>query len=302
MTTPVIETHNLSKRYPRSKVRALENLSLTVNTNEVFGYLGPNGAGKTTTIKLLLDLIRPDEGSAKVFGLDAQKDTLAIRRRLGFMPGEVNLWENLTAREIITYFAKLHGGVDQGYLNSLIERMEFDPKKRVREFSLGNKRKLSIILSMMHRPELLILDEPTNGLDPLMQQTFYQFVREAKAEGRTVFMSSHNLAEVQAICERVAILRGGKLVAVQSVHEMRNTDFQWVTIRFRESAPVSKLANVQGVSDVQVEGDTLRLRLVGDFDPLLRAVQQHYIVDVDTQEPSLEEVFLTYYSENGKAR
>src|SRR5690606_21719284 len=200
----------LSKVYPgRPPKTALDRLTLSVNRGEVFGYLGPNGAGKTTTIKLLLDLIRPTSGSVSLFGLDANRDSVAIRRRVGVLPGELNLWENQTSLEVIRYFGRVRSSLDMSYVKTLAERLDFDLTRKIRTYSTGNKRKLGLILAFMNRPELLILDEPTTGLDPLVQQTFYQMVQEARAEGRTVFMSSHVLSEVQAICERVGIIRNG---------------------------------------------------------------------------------------------
>lgn len=292
---PVIQTDNLTKVYEK-KVRALDSLSLSVQQGEVFGYLGPNGAGKTTTIRLLLDLIRPTSGSARILGMDVNRDSLAMRRRVGFLPGELNLWDKMSAQQVIQHLANLRGGVDLRYVRELTERLEFDPTKKVRSYSSGNKRKLGLIIAMMHKPELLILDEPTNGLDPLMQQTFYQLVLAARDEGRTVFLSSHILSEVQAICDRVGILRSGRLEAVQTVSDLTHADFRWVTLRLREPLAPTALANVPGVSDVSADADgALRLRLSGDFDPLLRAVQSSYITDIRVEEPTLEEVFLTYY-------
>lgn len=227
--------------------------------------------------------------------MDAQKDSLAIRRRVGFLPGELSLWENQTGAQIINYMSALRGDVQRAYLNELIERLAFDPSKVMRNYSTGNKRKLGLILALMHQPELLILDEPTGGLDPLVQQTFHQLVREAQARGATVFLSSHVLSEVQAICERVAILREGRLRAVERVADLMRVNFTWVTLTLREPAPPSLLAGVAGVSEVSAEGNRLKFRLSGDFDPILRAISSHYVVDLRVQEPSLEEVFLTFY-------
>jgi ABC-2 type transport system ATP-binding protein len=294
-TSAVIQTVGLSKRYGRTGQFALADLDLTVYKGEVFGYLGPNGAGKTTTIRMLLDFIRPTAGKAYVLGMDAQKDSLEIRRRVGFLPGELSLWENQTGKQIINYMSALRGNVQHAYVNQLIERLAFDPSKVMRSYSTGNKRKLGLILALMHQPELLILDEPTSGLDPLMQQTFHQLVREAQARGATVFLSSHILSEVQAICERVAILRGGKLRAVERVADLMRVNFTWVTLTFREPVSPRLLAGVAGVSDVSGEGNRLKFRLSDDFDPVLRAIGSHYVVDMRTHEPSLEEVFLTFY-------
>jgi ABC-2 type transport system ATP-binding protein len=245
----------------------------------------------------LLDLIRPEAGNARIFGLDAQKDSVAVHKRIGFLPGELNLWDNLTARQVVNYIGRIRGGVDTRYVNELAERLSFDLSKTIRSYSTGNKRKLGLILALMNKPELLILDEPTSGLDPLMQQTFNQLMLDVKAEGRTVFLSSHILSEVQAICDRVGILRDGKLQTVESVNHLVHVNFQWVTMRFKEAVPATRFAGLPGVSDVAAQDEnSVRLRLSGDFDPLLRAVNGMYLISVTTENPSLEEIFLTYYS------
>ncbi len=263
---------------------------------EIFGYLGPNGAGKTTTIRLLLDFIRPTSGKASVLGLDARVDSIAIKQRTGYLPGELNLWDNQTAQQIIRFVGEARGSYEVAYVNQLAERLQFDLTKKVRSYSSGNKRKLGLILALMNKPDLLILDEPTSGLDPLVQQTFYQLMQEIRAEGRTVFMSSHILGEVQAICDRVAILRGGQLQAVQRVDELMRADFRHVTLYFREPVSVETVAKLPGVSAASSDGNAISLQLSGDFDPLLRAVSEHYLKDVMVQEPTLEEVFLKFYS------
>ena len=290
----VIHTENLTKVYSGS-VRALDSLNLDVKSGEIFGYLGPNGAGKTTTIRLLLDFIRPTTGQASVLGMDARRDSIAIKQRVGYMPGEMSLWDSQTAQQIVRFIGQTRGGYDAKYVQTLAERLQFDLTKKVRSYSTGNKRKLVLIIALMNKPDLLILDEPSGGLDPLMQQTFYQLMQEARAEGRTVFLSSHILSEVQAICDRVGILRAGKLEAVQRVDELMRADFRYITLRFHEPVPVSLVASVPGVSNVTSEGKTLRLHLIGDFDPLLRAVDGYYVEDLEVQEPTLEEVFLKYY-------
>ncbi len=300
-TASAIQTSGLTKQYQRGKA-ALDGLNLTVQTGEIFGYLGPNGAGKTTTIRLLLDIIRPNSGSARLLGLDAHTDSIAVHKRIGFLPGELNLWNGRTGRQVIDYLARIRGSVNKEYVQSLTERLSLDLSKSVRSYSSGNRRKLGLIIALMHKPDLLILDEPTNGLDPLMQQTFHELMIEARNEGRTVFLSSHILSEVQQICERVAILRDGKLQAVERVSDLTRVQFHWVTFRFRQPVDLARLKNVPGVSDVSAEGNTLRFRLSGDFDPVMRAVNDQYLAEVHVQEPSLEEIFLTYYGGNGHSR
>ena len=300
----VIETRNLTKVYRtgKSETHALDSLDLTVREGEIFGYLGPNGAGKTTTIRLLLDLIRPTAGSARILGLDINADSVALRQRVGYLPGELNLWKNLAGLQVVRYLGRVRGMTNLSYAHALAERLQLDLTKRVRDYSSGNRRKLGLVIALMHKPDVLILDEPTGGLDPLMQQTFNQMMREVRAEGRTVFLSSHVLSEVQAICDRVGILRDGQLKAVETVERMTHVDFRWVRVELRDPATAAlreRLARIPGVSSVETENHGLKLRLNGDFDPLLRALNDIYVVDLRVESPSLEEIFLAFYGDNG---
>ena len=301
----ILETHDLTKVYPTSDgpFKAVDQLNLSVNQGEIFGYLGPNGAGKTTTIRMLLDLIRPTEGRASVLGMDAQADSIAIKRRIGFLPAELVLWKSQKSINVVKYVGRIRGEVDMTYVHELAERLQFDLQKRVKEYSTGNKRKLGLILAMMNKPDLLILDEPTSGLDPLMQQTFNQMMLEVRDEGRTVFLSSHMLSEVQAICERVGVLRNGQLVAVERVDTLTQATFKWIKVRFdRPNGAAAQLQQVPGVSDVSTDTNGyVNLRLSGDFDPLLRAMSDRYVVDLDVEDPSLEEIFLAYYDNRADA-
>lgn len=300
MSNYALEINNLTKIYGsgESEFTAVDRLNLTVNKGEIFGYLGPNGAGKTTTIRMLLDLIRPTSGSAKMLGYDVHDDSIELHRHIGFLPGELGLWKNEKSIDIIKYVARLRGGVDMNYVRQLAEMFQFDVKKKVREYSTGNKRKLGIILAAMNKPQLYILDEPTSGLDPLMQQHFNQLMLDAKAEGTTIFLSSHVLSEVQAICDRVGILRHGELKAIESIEKLTNVDFRWLTIHFREEiANRQKLEALPGASDVEINGTTAKMRLMGDIDPLLRAIADQYVVDLRVKDPSLEEIFLAFYDE-----
>lgn len=303
MNSFVIRTENLGKVYRANRhgvVQALANLNLGVQQGEIFGYLGPNGAGKTTTIRLLLDLIRPTTGRAVIFGLDAQQNSVELHQRIGFLPGELNLWKNLTGQQVIDYVGKLRGGVDTRYVRELCDRLQFDPSLKVRSYSSGNRRKLGLIIALMNKPELLILDEPTGGLDPLMQQIFNEMMLDAQQQGQTVFLSSHILSEVQAICDRVGILRNGELKAVEAVDKLTHADFRWVTLRLREQISASQLASIPGVSEAQSVEGGIKLRLAGDFDPLLRAISPYYVQNVTVQEPTLEEIFLTYYGNGSR--
>ena len=305
----VIEISGLSKTYGGGKKAtvALNHLDLRVHRGEIFGYLGPNGAGKTTTIRLLLDLIRPSAGSAKIFGLDIRADSVELHRRIGFLPGELSLWEGRTGDQIIHYVASVRGEA-RGIVKQaqeLAERLDLDTSKRVRDLSSGNKRKLGLVLAMMHSPELLILDEPTGGLDPLVQQTFHEMMDEYRAKGKTVFLSSHVLSEVQAICDRVGILRDGELKAVESVERITHVEFHWVDVIFRDALPAGLQQQLEGmpsITDVSVNGTRARMRMAGDFDPLLRAISSGYVEMLHIEEPSLEEIFLAFYSGEEEAQ
>lgn len=291
----VIQTEGLTKRY--GKAPALDNLSLEVQRGEIFGYLGPNGAGKTTTIRLLLDFIRPTSGRARILGMDAQSESVKLHQHIGNLPGELSLWNHLTGWEVVRYLAGLRGGVDERYVGELAERLDMDMSRKVKACSSGMKRKLGLIQALMHKPDLLILDEPTNGLDPLVQQTFHKLMREVAAEGRTVFMSSHNLPEVETTCDRVGILREGRLRAVERISDLKQVRFRWMTLRVAGEADSSRFGQLAGVSDVSQHNGTIRFRITGELDPVIKLAAQYHIVDMAYEEPTLEEIFLEYYGE-----
>ena len=291
--TAIIQTEKLTKMY--GEHRGIIDVDLEVKPGEVFGFLGPNGAGKTTTIRTLLDLIRPTAGKAFVFGIDSAVDPVAIHRRVGYIPGEFTLYDRLTGGQTIGYFANLRGGVDRTYQQSLIERFEIDPKRRYKELSKGNKQKIGLVIALQHRPELLILDEPTSGLDPLVQQSFYELVREARDESRTVFLSSHILSEVERTADRVAIIREGRLVKVDSVEGLRDLAHHQVELRFSGPVPADAFQQLPGVSDVSAQDHVLRMRVSGPITPIVRAAAQYELLDFVSREPTLEETFLAQY-------
>jgi ABC-2 type transport system ATP-binding protein len=295
--TAIIQTEKLTKSY--GEHRGIIEVDLDVEEGEVFGFLGPNGAGKTTTIRTLLDLIRPTSGRATVFGIETTADPVSIHRRVGYIPGEFALYDRLTGGQTLEYFGNLRGGVDPSYQRSLIERFDVDPSRRFKEYSKGNKQKIGLVVALQHRPELLILDEPTSGLDPLVQQSFYALVREAKAEGRTVFLSSHILSEVERTCDRVAIIRDGVLVKVDRTEALRDLAHHQVELRFTDGTPVpaDAFSHLPGVSDVVVEDHTLRLRVAGAITPVVQAAARYDLLDFVSREPSLEETFLAQYSQ-----
>jgi ABC-2 type transport system ATP-binding protein len=292
--TAVIQTEKLCKSY--GSHRGIADVDLAVNQGEVFGFLGPNGAGKTTTIRLLLDLIRPTGGSATVFGLDTTAEAVAIHRRVGYLPGEFALYDRLTGGQTLEYFGNLRGGVDRAYRAQLIERFDLDPSRRFREYSKGNKQKVGLVAALQHKPELLLLDEPTSGLDPLVQQTFFALMREAVGEGGTVFLSSHILSEVERSCDRVAIIRDGRLVRLDRVDALRDLAHHQVELRFAGEPPVAEFKGLAGVSDVAVEDHLLKLRVFGPITQVVEAAARFGVTDFLSREPSLEETFLAQYS------
>jgi ABC-2 type transport system ATP-binding protein len=289
----IIETEKLTKSY--GSHRGIIDVDLVVNEGEAFGFLGPNGAGKTTTIRTLLDHIRPTRGQARIFGIVTTEDPVAIHRRIGYLPGEFTLYDKLTGGQTIEYFANLRGGVDKSYQRDLIARLDVDPSRKFKEYSKGNKQKIGLIIALQHRPDLLMLDEPTSGLDPLVQQTFYAVIREAKAEGRTVFLSSHILSEVEKTCDRVAIIRDGRLVRVDRTEALRDLAHHQVELIFSDTVPVEDFRSLPGVSDVVVEDHTLRMRVAGSITPVVRAAARYELADFVSREPSLEETFLAQY-------
>jgi len=286
-----IHTEGLSKRY--GETVALDSLDLTIERGEVYGYLGPNGAGKTTTIRLLLALHRPSEGRAELFGIDAWGDPVAAHRHVAYVAGEPFLWPAMTAEETFEFLARLRGGVDVAYRDALIDRFQLDTRKKVRALSKGNRQKVLLIAALASRADLLILDEPTSGLDPLMEVAFRETVREAKERGQTIFLSSHILGQVEALCDRVGILRQGRLVDQGSLAELRHLRAQTVEIAFAGPAP--KLPDLPGVKAVPAGENMLRCEVSGSIGPLIAALANHPVVALTSREPSLEEIFLHHY-------
>jgi len=301
MTNPIIEMKGLTKSYGGK--RGIADVSLDVAEGEVFGFLGPNGAGKTTTIRLLMALLFADAGSARIAGLDCWQQSVEIKRLIGYVPGEPSLDPNLTGGQILEYFGHLRGGVDRAYLKRLIERLDLDPSRKFRQYSTGNKRKVVLIQAFMHRPRLLILDEPTSGLDPLNQQEFDGMVREARDEGRTVFLSSHVLSEVEKTCTRVGIIREGGLVKVGDIADLKDIKRYEITISFAQPVPAGAFANLDGVVEVETlnNGSAVRLAMQGPADAVIKAAAQYPVVSLTSYEPSLEDVFLRFYERDGQA-
>jgi ABC-2 type transport system ATP-binding protein len=298
--TAIIEVEKLTKSYGRR--RGIADVSFEVSEGEVFGFLGPNGAGKTTTIRILMALIRADSGKARITGLDCWDRSVDIKRLVGYVPGEPSLDGNLTGGQILEYFAHLRGGVDQRYLKQLVERLDLDTGRKFRQYSTGNKRKVVLIQAFMHKPRVLILDEPTSGLDPLNQQEFDGMVREAREEGRTVFLSSHVLSEVEKTCTRVAIIREGGIVKIGGVHDLKDIKRYEITISFAQPVPLEAFAQLEGVTDVERlnDGRAVRLAMQGSADAVIKAAAHYPVISLTSYEPSLEDVFLRYYESDGR--
>ncbi len=298
---PAILTQDLTKSYGRFE--ALHGVNLEVRQGEIFGFLGPNGAGKTTTIRCLLDLIHPNGGSVQVLGINPQKDPVQVRRRTGYLPGELHIEDNATVESAFKYLNSLRGNqADWGYIRQLSAQINLDLKTKVKNLSKGNKQKVGIIQALMHRPVLLLLDEPTFGLDPLMQHEVLKLVAAAREQGATVFFSSHILSEVQEIADRVGIIRNGKVVEVAQTESLINRALRRAHIRFKQPVEAQRLASIPGISILsQVDNQNITLQVEGEMDNLIKALANYPVLDFETEHPSLEEIFLAYYKEDRKA-
>jgi ABC-2 type transport system ATP-binding protein len=294
VTDFAIRTQGLTKRY--GATAALDSLDLQVLPGEVYAYLGPNGAGKTTTIRLLLGLHRPTSGRAELFGIDSWRDPVRAHRSLAYVAGEPFLWPRLTGEETLEFLGRLHGSVDRSYREHLVDRFQLETSKKVRALSKGNRQKVQLIAALATRADLLLLDEPTSGLDPLMEMTFRGCVQEARDRGQTVFLSSHILSEVEALCDRVGILKAGRLVDEGTLAALGHLGAQTVEITFDGTAP--RLPELAGVSVERVDGSTLRLEVAGEIGPVLAALEGRRVKALQTREPSLEEIFLHHYDDD----
>jgi ABC-2 type transport system ATP-binding protein len=294
--TAVVEAEGLTKYYGRR--RGLEDLTLDIRPGEIFGYLGPNGAGKTTTIRLLLDVIRPTRGQVRVLGANPRRAD--VRSRIGYLPGDLVMEGRERARDYLEFLGRMRGGVPPGRITALAERLDADLSVQIRKLSKGNRQKIGLIQAFMHEPEFLVLDEPTGGLDPLVQQEFLAMVREVRRSGRTVLMSSHVLAEVEHVSDRVGIVRGGRLVAVENVASLREKAMRRVEFHFDAPVPREAFEGLPGVRDLRVEGASVRCTIDGRPDALIKAAAGFTVVHMVSAEPDLEEIFLAYYSEEEK--
>jgi ABC-2 type transport system ATP-binding protein len=296
---PAISTDRLTKRY--GSTTALDALDIEIDDGETFGFLGPNGAGKSTTIELLLGVRRATSGTASIFGLDVWHDAPEVHRRISYVPSEANLWPSLTGAEVLRFLGKLHGAVDEGYQTELVDRFGLDVDKKTRALSHGNRQKVLLIAAFASRADLLLLDEPTTGLDPLMEQVFRACVREAHDRGQTVFLSSHIMSEVEAVCDRVAMLRAGRIVEIGHLEVLRGLAALRVHAQLNRPAPEleAELSQLEGVSRVEVAGTSVECDVAGPMEPLLRALTAAGVDHLTTREPSLEELFVSHYGGEG---
>lgn len=293
-----IETQGLTRDF--STVRALDHLDLTVDEGEIFGFLGPNGAGKSTAIRLLLDFIRPTAGRASVLGHDCQADSIAVRREAGFLPGDVRLYPGLTGHETVALFATLRGmSAAASGAADIAERLELQLDRIAGAYSKGNRQKLGLVLALMGNPRLLILDEPSSGLDPLVQHQLWSLLRERAAAGTTVFFSSHVMSEVEQVCERVGILRAGRLVAVEDVSSMKVAALRHLAVRFAGVAPPAETFRMEGVRELRREDAELEFEVQGDLDAFIKQLARHHVLDISSEQPTLEELLMTFYEREG---
>jgi ABC-2 type transport system ATP-binding protein len=293
----LIEVSGLTKRYGRK--RGITDVSFQVGEGEVFGFLGPNGAGKTTTMRLLMGLLFPDSGGARIGGLDCWRQSVDVKREVGYLPGDLSLDPDLTGGQILAYLANLRGGVDRAHLEGLIARLDLDPTRKFRHYSHGNKQKVGLIQAFMHRPRLLILDEPTSGLDPLNQQEFDRMVAEVRADGRSVFLSSHILSEVESMCDRVGIIRDGRVVRIGGVAELKDIKRHEMDLTFVGVPPAEELRALPGVERLEMLLDerTVRVTVQGEIDPVIKLAARYSLANLVSREPSLEDVFLRFYQD-----
>ena len=293
MDTSVITIDSVTKSY--GDVLAVDNLSLNVEKGEIYGFLGPNGAGKTTTIRTILNFIAPTKGKISVFGLDSVNDSVKIKKILGYLAGDIALFENMKGVDLLQYMTKLGKDSDWNYIEELVERFEAVLDRKIGTLSKGNKQKLGLIQALMHKPDLIILDEPTSGLDPLMKKVFYELIMEIKDTGRTVFFSSHDLTEVQKICDRAGFVKNGKLIAVETINQSLELNVRRYTVRFSNPANIDILTEIPNITDTEVEDTTMSFTIMGEVGPVLKALAAHNPVDLTEEETNLEDIFMRYY-------
>lgn len=297
---PSIVIDKLSKKYAGSSTFALDSLSLHVYPGEVYGFLGPNGAGKSTTIRLLMNFIQPSSGDAQILGQDVVRDSVTIKQSIGYLSGDSAMCPKMTGQEFLEYMHKLQPAKSAAYIKELAKRLKADLRKPIGDLSRGNRQKIGIIQAFMHQPQVLILDEPSSGLDPLMQEVFYDLLRESKARGASIFMSSHVLSEVQKVCDRIGIIREGKLMSERTLSELIDDSAHTFDITFKNSPPEAAIKKLKGVSGVAVRDNTLSLNMKGDLSPFFQLLAAHEVLKINTRSLDLEDVFLQFYEDKDK--
>ena len=289
----IIKMHNVSKYY--GKFKALSSLTLNVEENQIYAFIGPNGAGKSTAIRLMLGILNPSEGYVEVLGKRPTQKNVKIFKNMGYLPGELSTYQKLTGNEVLKFFSSLRNIDDDQYIRNLIERLDYDPNKYIKELSKGNKQKLGLILAFMHKPELLILDEPSSGLDPLMQQITIELIQEARQNGSTIFLSSHIFSEIDKVAERVGFVKEGKLIVEESLEVLKSNAMKSIVIYFKETIPLNLFDNIKNVNLIETNKNVVKLNIIGPIDEIIKVISKYEIIDLKTQDPTLEELFMNYY-------
>ena len=289
----IIKMHNVSKYY--GKFKALSSLTLNVEENQIYAFIGPNGAGKSTAIRLMLGILNPSEGYVEVLGKRPTQKNVKIFKNMGYLPGELSTYQKLTGNEVLKFFSSLRNIDDDQYIRNLIERLDYDPNKYIKELSKGNKQKLGLILAFMHKPELLILDEPSSGLDPLMQQITIELIQEARLNGSTIFLSSHIFSEIDKVAERVGFVKEGKLIVEESLEVLKSNAMKSIVIYFKETIPLNLFDNIKNVNLIETNKNVVKLNIFGPIDEIIKVISKYEIIDLTTQDPTLEELFMNYY-------
>ena len=289
----IIKMHNVSKYY--GKFKALSSLTLNVEENQIYALIGPNGAGKSTAIRLMLGILNPSEGYVEVLGKRPTQKNVKIFKNMGYLPGELSTYQKFTGNEVLKFFSSLRNIDDDQYIRNLIERLDYDPNKYIKELSKGNKQKLGLILAFMHKPELLILDEPSSGLDPLMQQITIELIQEARQNGSTIFLSSHIFSEIDKVAERVGFVKEGKLIVEESLEVLKSNAMKSIVIYFKETIPLNLFDNIKNVNLIETNKNVVKLNIFGPIDEIIKVISKYEIIDLTTQDPTLEELFMNYY-------
>ena len=289
----IIKMHNVTKYY--GKFKALSSLTINVEENQIYAFIGPNGAGKSTAIRLMLGMLNPTEGYVEVLGKNPTQNNIEIFKNIGYLPGELRSYQKLTGNQVLKFFSNLRNVKEYNYINNLVKRLDYDPNKYIKELSKGNKQKLGLILAFMHKPKLLVLDEPSSGLDPLMQQITIELIEEARQNGSTIFLSSHIFSEIDKVAQRVGFVKEGKLIVEESLEVLKSNAMKSIVIYFKEIIPLNLFDNIRNVNLIETNKNVVKLNIIGPIDEIIKVISKYEIIDLKTQDPSLEELFMNYY-------